>query len=75
MSDDDAGSEFDTGMLQPDQSFEYTPENVGEFPYFCMLHPWMQGVLIVQEAGATESTPREVVVDLDQLMAEIMTSK
>ena len=54
LSDDDAGSEFDTGMLQPDQSYEYTPENVGEFPYFCMLHPWMQGVLIVQEAEAEE---------------------
>ena len=52
LSDDDAGSEFDSGMLQPDQSFEYTPENVGEFPYFCMLHPWMQGVIVVQEAGA-----------------------
>ena len=54
LSDDDAGSEFDTGMLQSDQSFEYTPENIGEFPYFCMLHPWMQGVLIVQEAEAEE---------------------
>ena len=51
LSDDDAGSEFDTGMLQQDQSFEYTPENAGEFPYFCMLHPWMQGTLIVQEVG------------------------
>ena len=51
LSDDDAGSEFDTGMLQQDQSFEFTPENVGEFPYFCMLHPWMQGTLIVQEVG------------------------
>ena len=54
LSDDDAGSEFDTGMLQQDQSFEFTPENVGEFPYFCMLHPWMQGVLIVQEAEAKD---------------------
>ena len=54
LSDDDAGSEFDTGMLQPDQSYEYTPENVGEFPYFCMLHPWMQGVLIVQEVEAED---------------------
>ena len=52
LSDDDAGSEFDTGMLQQDQSFEFTPENVGEFPYFCMLHPWMQGVLVVQEVEA-----------------------
>ena len=32
-------------------------------------------MFIVQEAGATESIPMEVVVDLDQLMAEIMTSK
>ena len=31
-------------------SYEWTPENVGEFPYFDMIHPWMQGLIIVQES-------------------------
>jgi len=80
LSDDDAGSEFDSGMLQPDQSYEYTPENVGEFPYFCMLHPWMQGVLTVQEAGAQmdgsmmDDKMMSMKMDLNEIMAEIKTS-
>jgi predicted secreted protein with PEFG-CTERM motif len=30
-------------------SFEFTPTAVGEIPYFCMVHPWMIGLIIVQE--------------------------
>ncbi|MCH9657549.1 PEFG-CTERM sorting domain-containing protein [archaeon] len=30
-------------------SFEWNPMTVGEQPYFCMVHPWMVGVIIVQE--------------------------
>ena len=46
--------EFDSGILNADQSFEYTAGTVGEIPYYCMLHTWMQGVIVVQEAGAQE---------------------
>ncbi len=45
---------FDSGILQFGDTFEYTPDTVGEYPYYCMLHVWMQGVLIVQEAEAEE---------------------
>ena len=48
-SDDVIGTEFNSGMLEPGASFEWTPENVGEFAYFDMIHPWMQGTIIVQE--------------------------
>ena len=65
LTDDDAGSEFDTGMLQQNQSFEHTPENVGEFPYFCQLHPWMQGMLIVQEVEASGDKDGEHSGDKD----------
>ena len=50
-SDDVIGTEFNSGMLEPGASFEWTPENVGEFAYFDMIHPWMQGTIIVQEGG------------------------
>ena len=47
---------FDSGMLmKPGDSFEYTTDTVGEFPYYCSLHVWMQGVLIVQEAVDEEA--------------------
>ena len=44
--------EFDTGLLMAGGSFEYSPNTAGEIPYFCMVHPWMKGTIIVQEAGA-----------------------
>jgi len=75
---------FDSGMLNADQSFEWTPDTTGEYPYYCMLHTWMQGTITVQEAMAEEETMEEVmeepelvmatVVKSDQMMAEIMTS-
>ena len=46
-SDDVIGTEFNSGMLEPGASAEWTPENVGEFTYFDMIHPWMQGTIIV----------------------------
>jgi predicted secreted protein with PEFG-CTERM motif len=72
---------FDSGILNADSSFEYTADTEGEIPYYCMLHTWMQGVIVVGEAAA--ATPVEepvpmaatVVVELDQLMAEIVTSE
>jgi predicted secreted protein with PEFG-CTERM motif len=46
--------EFDTGLLMAGNSFEWTATTVGEVPYFCMVHPWMQGLITVQEAGTEE---------------------
>ncbi|MGY8730454.1 MAG: cupredoxin domain-containing protein, partial [Nitrosopumilus sp.] len=39
---------FDTGIMSIDDSFEWIPENAGEQPYYCMLHTWMQGTIIVE---------------------------
>ena len=52
---------FDTSLLMVDNSFEWTPETIGEQPYFCMVHPWMQGVIVVQEAGASEETKMDTM--------------
>jgi len=62
---------FDSGMLmKPGDSFEYSADTVGEFPYYCTLHVWMQGVLIVQEAAAEEEMQMEEV----ELMVTITES-
>ena len=59
---------FDSGMLmKPGDSFDYNADTVGEFPFYCTLHVWMQGVLIVQEAAAEE----EMVMD-EEVMEETM---
>ena len=51
---DGPSGEFDTGLLMAGNSYEYSPDTVGEIPYFCMVHPWMQGMIIVQEVEAEE---------------------
>jgi predicted secreted protein with PEFG-CTERM motif len=43
--------EFDTSLVIAGSSYEWTPTTVGEFPYYCMVHPWMEGLIVVQEAG------------------------
>ena len=45
---------FDTGVLMSGDAFEWTPTQAGEQPYYCMLHTWMVGTIIVQEAAAEE---------------------
>jgi len=50
---------FDSGILSAGDSFEYNADTVGEYPYYCMLHVWMQGTLIVQEAAAEEEMQME----------------
>ena len=39
---------FDTGIMSADDSFEWVPESSGEVPYYCLLHTWMQGTIIVE---------------------------
>ena len=38
---------FDSEYLDPGQKFSVTFEEKGIFDYFCKLHPWMQGQVIV----------------------------
>lgn len=46
---------FDTGVLMSGDSAEWTPTEAGTYPYYCMLHTWMIGDIIVQEAAAEEA--------------------
>jgi plastocyanin len=39
---------FDSGYLDPEQKFSYTFDEKGAFDYFCTLHPWMKGKVIVE---------------------------
>lgn len=40
---------FDSDILQRGQTFSYTFDKEGEYPYFCTLHPNMVGKLVVSE--------------------------
>lgn len=39
---------FDSGQLDPAQKFSYEFDEEGDFHYYCKLHPWMEGKVIVR---------------------------
>ncbi|MEM4249856.1 MAG: plastocyanin/azurin family copper-binding protein [Candidatus Nitrosotenuis sp.] len=39
---------FDSGLFGMDESWSYTFAEYGTFPYFCSIHPWMYGIVVVQ---------------------------
>jgi protein-disulfide isomerase/plastocyanin len=60
---------FDSGILNADQSFEWSPDAAGEYPYYCMLHVWMQGTITVQEAMVEETMMEEKeVMEMETMM-------
>jgi len=51
--------EFDTGLLFTGNSFEFVPKTSGVISYLCVIHPWMTGLIIVQEAEIDDSKPSQ----------------
>jgi len=40
---------FDSGSFKPRQSWSNTFDKAGTFYYFCTIHPWMNGVVVVSQ--------------------------
>ncbi|MEM2923713.1 MAG: hypothetical protein QW560_04805, partial [Candidatus Nitrosocaldus sp.] len=40
---------FDSGLIGRGESWSYKFEKPGRFAYFCAVHPWMIGVVIVEQ--------------------------
>jgi plastocyanin len=34
---------FDSGIMNPGNSFPFVFDKAGEYPYYCSIHPWMTG--------------------------------
>jgi len=45
---------FDSSLFMAGATFSHKFEAAGTYNYFCMVHPWMEGIVVVQEAGAEE---------------------
>jgi len=48
VTDNSAGSLFDSGLVKPEGTFQFTFANAGTYNYFCTVHPWMAGQVIVK---------------------------
>ena len=40
---------FDSGRFMPGESWSYKFEESGTFSYYCTIHPWMEGILIIEK--------------------------
>jgi len=43
---------FDSSLVMAGASFSHTFDSTGTFDYFCMVHPWMTGTVIVEAEAA-----------------------
>ena len=69
---DGFSEKFDSGLFPTGTFYSHEFNEIGVFPYFCVVHPWMEGIVKVQPVGSAP-TPT-VVLDLNEIMAEIQTS-
>ncbi|MBM3904106.1 MAG: hypothetical protein FJ357_03080 [Thaumarchaeota archaeon] len=38
---------IESGQIAPEDKFSFTFDTPGQFHYYCRLHPWMEGTIIV----------------------------
>jgi len=43
---------FDSSLIMAGGSYSVTLDDEGTYPYFCMVHPWMSGTVIVEAEAA-----------------------
>ena len=49
---DGPDSVWDSSLMMVNGSYSVTLDDEGTYPYFCMVHPWMQGTVIVEAEAA-----------------------
>ena len=54
---DGLSGEFDTGLLMGGNAFEIRFDSEGTIPYFCMVHPWMEGTITVGSGNNPPQPP------------------
>jgi predicted secreted protein with PEFG-CTERM motif len=60
-TDDVAGTVFDSGIssFKAGKTFSFTFPTAGTFDYFCQLHPWMTGEVIVGGSSVPPPAPTD----------------
>lgn len=49
-----------SGLMQPDEVFAFSFDESGIFPYFCTIHPWMEGLIVVNPNLIKPVTSNEI---------------
>ena len=60
---------FDSGVLMNGDSFTWKANVSGKVPYYCMLHTWMVGTIVVDGFGAVREPQGELVDEINSMNA------
>ncbi|MCA9812331.1 MAG: hypothetical protein KC483_05660 [Nitrosarchaeum sp.] len=61
---------FDSSLFMAGTTFEFTFDDAGTYPYFCMVHPWMTGEIIVTEFEEMIVAPEDPDVNDNDMIEE-----
>ena len=78
----DADGLFDRNLFMAGETFSHTFDTLGNYDYFCKVHPWMVGQVLVTVGGGIEKelgtitigSTVESNVEIDNLIANVVSS-
>jgi predicted secreted protein with PEFG-CTERM motif len=81
-TDTTADGLFDSSMLMVGKTFSHKFDTLGEYDYFCLVHPWMVGKVFVTVGGGIEKDLGAIIIGstvksnakVDNLVADIVSS-
>ena len=73
---------FDSGIFMAGTTFSHTFDTLGKYDYFCVVHPWMVGQVLVTAGGGIEKELGTITIGstiesnakIDNLVANIVSS-
>jgi predicted secreted protein with PEFG-CTERM motif len=82
LASDGGDGLFDSSLFMAGTTFSHTFDTLGEYDYFCMVHPWMVGKVFVTVGGGIEKdlgtitmgSSVESSTEIDNLVADIVSS-
>ena len=64
---------FDSGLVFPESTFKHKFEEAGEYPYYCIVHPWMAGTVTVASEHGDEMDEMEMdEMEMDEMEMDEM---
>ena len=60
----EVGGAWDSSLVMMNSSYTTPALDAGEYPYFCMVHPWMIGLVIVEEESHDDHAEETPVMTL-----------
>ena len=65
---------WDSSLIMMGASFTTPALEAGEYPYFCMVHPWMAGLVIVEEEAHDDHAEEAVAEPVMEMPAQTLTA-